>query len=186
MTLEIAISVTPPSGSPPQPKTTPVGNPFMEIANEGELTVIDTSGKSYPATWSSSSPDGTVLSYAPPPTDNTSWQVTGRGFGLVTIMAIVEGSKEQPAPLTICVGSVLILGADGQYWLVYPDGSIEKIPMERIHKDVATLRDSNAIVADLNGVPPRTQHGHTSPSEAVTCYVLNLASFAFDKPKKKP
>ena len=167
-----------------QPTTTSLGNSCMEIACTGTLSVTDATCAVTRGTVKWSVDNETVISVDQPSADGTQ-TITGRGFGRVIITATVQDCEEAPVPLVLYVGSALILGADGNNWQVYPDGSITIIQNKALHKHVKILRASNAVLADLNGVSPGGPLENEPPSEAVTCYVLNLASFTFEKPKKQ-
>ncbi|WP_205520255.1 hypothetical protein [Pyxidicoccus caerfyrddinensis] len=133
-------------------------------------------GGSNPYRWTESS-DGTLLNSETAETQ-IAWRVSGRAFGRTSI-EVSDGSGGSEI-LALYVGSVVIVGADGSHCQVFADGSAKRIDPDEVDPRITALVDSNAIVADITG-----QAKAVAPSsEAVTCYVLNLASFAFDSSKK--
>jgi hypothetical protein len=92
--------------------------------------------------------------------------LSGAGFGRGIITATLDGDEHT---LEVCVGSVMIASADGSYWQVFPDGGIKSVSGSNIHPDASTLIKNNAILSDLTS---------TSTATAVTCYLLNLKSYA--------
>lgn len=149
---------------------TSLGTPSMEMAGQAKLQATR-DGKPVEATWSESS-NGNVI--PEPPTEKVArWMIAGLGFGKTTIAAQTDTER---AELVICVGTVVIAGADGQHWQVFSDGSIKLLAAEKVAQDIPKLLKDNAIVADLT-VP--------STATAVTCYLLNLTNFAPNF-KRKP
>lgn len=115
--------------------------------------------------------------------------IVGTGFGMVPI-SIGDAFEK---PLNLYVGSVIIAGADGNSWQVFPDGACRPLPpdaiAQRIHRlETAGLHGHQILFADVgnNNLYDATplSSAHTGPifdqmkqgSTAVTCYLLNLLS----------
>jgi hypothetical protein len=142
---------------------TGLGTQSMEVAASVVLT-SKLNGSRVKAEWSQSS-NGDVICNASFVPEVGTVGFSGTGFGKATITAQFEGAE---ARLDICVGSVVIAGADGSYWQVFSDGSVKLMDQRTLREDITTLVKNNAIIADLTD---------NSTPFAVTCYLLNLKSF---------
>jgi hypothetical protein len=157
MSLEIAVA---PSIAPIT--LTPQGNSWLEIGSP--CTLSSSLGKEpVAATWSESS-KGSVAVVLPTQPLGTC-QVIARGFGKVKITATY---KNDQVDMWLWVGTVVIAGADGDYWQVYADGSIKKMEEKDLSPTIVNMVKDKVIIADLTG---------NSSATAVTCYLLNLKSF---------
>ncbi|WP_164015004.1 hypothetical protein [Pyxidicoccus trucidator] len=171
--MALTITVSTPSGTPAP--TTPGGKACVEVGSQVTLTA---SGGSGSFKWGEDS-GGTLLTSKPEAVARA-WVVTGRAFGLVKIA--VKATSGDFETLNLYVGSVVIVGADNNHWQVFADGTTK--PHVEVDSRVKSMVDCNAVVADITGIASTTPSPGTPPSEAVTCYVLNLKSFALDKTKK--
>lgn len=175
--MKLTIKVKTPSDSD-APKT-PGGKACVEVGSEVILTV-EGGGGLY--NWSETSKSQGPLLYTGGDVPQTDWPVIGRAFGLVNIT--VTDSQGDEGTLELYVGSVVIVGADGSYCQVFADGSAQPVDPKHVDPRITTLVGSNAIVADITGMASTTPSPGTPTAPAVTCYVLNLKSFALDKTKK--
>jgi hypothetical protein len=151
------------SSSFPSPGTTPNGNPWIEVGTRTSLT-LNGGSSTATTTWTTSI---SSIAYVPATTAGVVATIEGTGFGQITVTAS-QGSESSPG-YSFYVGSVLIAGADGNYWQLFSDGSAQSIKSTDLNSTVPTLVTSNAIISDLTA---------QSTADAVTCYVLNLKSFA--------
>jgi hypothetical protein len=175
--MALTITVSTPYGS--IAPSTPGKKKCVEVGSQVNLTAVDGHG---PYKWSVTFKGQNPLLYTGDDVTQIAWSVTGRAFGLAYIKVTDSSSKKQEATLELYVGSVVIVGADDSYWQVFSDGTTK--PHVGVDSRVTVLVDANAIVADITGSDPQERSSGTPPAEAVTCYMLNLASFAFDSSKK--
>ncbi|HYO73074.1 MAG TPA: hypothetical protein VEU33_44130 [Archangium sp.] len=159
------------------------GEPGCEVGSQiiiagvgvynGSVKVSDYSG---PVTYSSSNPD--VFSI-------NGTTITGVGFGQATLTALDSNNKVLTAGI-LYVGSVIILGADGLSWRLFPDGSVAG-PLTPENSDISNriqaLEGKNILFAEVGNnriydATPTPMEYSISDREtsvtAVTCYLLNL------------
>lgn len=152
--------------------TSSAGN-WIESGTTTRLTVTGSSGR---LMWAETS----FGSITPVPSESgleVSADFVGTGFGQVNLIVTDDGNLPcVPGTLTLWVGSVVISGADGNFWLLKAGQPMSITPLDPRNLDPAvhTLIDSNAVLADLTD---------QSTATAVTCYLLNLASFVPKAPK---
>jgi hypothetical protein len=147
----------------------------LEVGQDTTLTMPGGKGK---VRWSTTDPNQSLVRLKPQ--NDGTCDVEGVGFGQVTINATDE---DQTETFTLYVGSVVIAGADGLYWQLTADGQATRLKPTQMDPEVLNLVNANAIVADLTrkskakAVTSVAANTTPTPSEAVTCYVLNLKSF---------
>jgi len=150
-------------------------NTWYEVGTK--LTLAATGGTSN-ITWSVETGEGTIVLASK---SGASITATTMGFGTTTIKA--TDSANATGLITLYIGSVVLAGADGSYYLIKPNGAnavnswyLNPPGGEEpaVSTAVVSLKDANAIVADLT---------QASSQSSVTCYVLNLASFHYQPPQ---
>jgi hypothetical protein len=178
LTITVTLTDPPPAGHPAPATISNFGNSTVEVGSRVTLTV---EGGSKPYNWTEDS-GGTLLISE---TDKTqiAWTVRGRAFGRANIK-VTDSKEGEEGILELYVGSVVVVGADDSYWQLFADGTTQRIDSKKVDPRITALVDSNAIVADITDIKQKELSSGAPPSEAVTCYMLNLASFAFDSSKK--
>ncbi len=168
-----SINLTPPSA-------TPLGSPWIEVGTSVNLTVPNYSTNNSQLSVYSSNEHVAMVSGS-----NT---ILGVGFGVATLtMRDTTQNNIRVASLTLYVGSVVILGADGNSWRIFPDGVCRQILPNDISQRMQNLETKKTLFADVgnnniwDSTPAPTEpSNYPKPAQpdstAVTCYLLNLQS----------
>ncbi|NNB88927.1 hypothetical protein [Corallococcus exiguus] len=138
----------------------------MDVGCLARLTLVNTQGI---VRWEDPTPPNIVRILK---SDYNSITIEAIGFGTVVLKAtdVRLSDAPPPKPITLYIGSVIIVGADGNQWRFFADSSIQ--PLKCDNPVIQALVDSNAVIANLTGADTSK-----SPEPYVTCYVLNLKSF---------
>jgi hypothetical protein len=158
---------------------TPLGTPWIEVGDTSNLEVVphgDVNPDNY--VFSSSNPNVALISGV---------KITGIGFGVTTISASHSRNNQVVARLTLYVGSVVIVGADGNSWRIFPDGVCRQVLPNDISPRMQKLETHHFLFAEVENKAiydityPMKGIDHEparASSTAVTCYLLNLAAVA--------
>jgi hypothetical protein len=155
--------------------STPKGNPWIEVGATGTLSVVGYN------------PIGQITFSATPPNvvSISGTTLAALGFGMTSISVTDSGTNNSPAqPLSLYIGSVIIVGADGNSWRMYSDGSVTgPLTPSNISKRMQMLEAKNILFAEVGDTKiydatPSPMEYSISDAEtsntAVTCYLLNL------------
>jgi hypothetical protein len=158
----------------PMGNVTPLGNQWIEV---GDQCTLSTPGYKL-------DPNALSLNNLNVASISEQGVITGKGFGMTTIPVI--GPNTPPTSLNIYVGSVIIAGADGKSWQVFPDGSCRWLSPDQIDPRMEKLESGGVLFADVDNqnvcdvkmgwlpTAPAQQPDQQLTQTAVTCYLLNL------------
>ncbi len=163
----------------------PSGAPWLEVGTYGALSLL---GTPTPACLKFYSGNTNVALPSVVDINGTdTHMLTGIGFGVTNIQAVDSATKQIVASLTIHVGSVVIMGADGNSWRVFPDGACRQVLPSDISQRIMALENKekiifaevgNQAVYDVSKFERSMDPLPRNSATAVTCYLLNLGSLA--------